>query len=394
MKPAAAGWSPAYRTPPTLVLMPQTRTDPEVEALLERLTDALSGGDPVLLTDVEPARVAEHSEVALVLGTSGSSTGAPRPVGLSAAALRASARGTEDRLDGPGQWLLTLPPQHVAGIQVLTRSVMAGTTPVRTPPGSFQPDALAEAIAQLRTDVPRYVSLVPTQLVRSLRSETAVAALRSCAAVLVGGAATPTAVLARARECGIAVVTTYGMTETCGGCVYDGVPLPGAQVRLGEAGRVLLTGPMLAEGYLDHGPQPFTEIEGTRWLRTGDTGTVTDGVLTLAGRIDDVIVTGGVNVHPVVVEQELARVAEVAEVCVVGVPDAEWGELLTAMVVPAAGAEVRLELLRARTGNGPNAPRAVVTVPALPVRGPGKPDRRAAAELAAARLARGAGQQL
>ena len=314
-------------------------------------------------------------------------------MGLSAAALRASARGTEDRLHGPGQWLLTLPPQHVAGIQVLARSVLAGTIPVCTDPGPFRPGALAEAIAQMRSDVPRYVSLVPTQLVRALRSESAVEALRSCAAVLVGGAATPTAVLTSARERGIAVVTTYGMTETCGGCVYDGVPLPGAQVRLGEAGRVLLAGPMLAEGYLDHGPQPFTQIEGTRWLRTGDAGTLTDGVLTLAGLLDDVVVTGGVNVHPVAVEQELTRLAEVAEVCVVGVPDAEWGELLTAVVVPAAGQAVPLERLRAATGNGPRAPRAVVTVASLPLRGPGKTDRHAVTELAAAQLAQGGGQR-
>ena len=183
------------------------------------------------------------------------------------------------------------------------------------------------------------------------------------------------------------------MTETCGGCVYDGVPLAGAQVRLGTGGRVLLAGPMLAEGYLDDGPQPFTEVDGTRWLRTGDAGTVTGGVLTLAGRIDDVIVTGGVNVHPAAVEQRLAGLAEVAEVCVVGVPDPEWGELLTAVVVPVAGRAVRLERLRTEAGGGPSAPRAVVTVGSLPLRGPGKTDRRAVAELAAERLARGDGQR-
>ncbi|WP_147918649.1 AMP-binding protein [Ruania zhangjianzhongii] len=373
--------------------MPQTRVEPEFETLLQGLERALGGGPPVLLAQVDPARLAEHPEVALVLATSGSSTGQGRPVGLSAAALRASARGTEERLAGPGQWLLTLPPQHVAGIQVLARSVLAGTTPVRTAPGAFRPEALAETIAEMRTDVPRYVSLVPTQLVRVVRSETALAALRSCAAVLVGGAATATAVLTRARESGVRVVTTYGMTETCGGCVYDGVPLPGAQVRLGGSGRVLLAGPILAEGYLDGGPQPFTEIDDTRWLRTGDAGILSDGVLTLAGRIDDVIVTGGVNVHPAAVEQELADLAAVAEVCVVGVPDPEWGELLTAVVVPAAGREVSLELLRARTGGGPSAPRAAVTVAELPLRGPGKTDRRAVAELAASQLARGRGQR-
>ena len=373
--------------------MPQTRSEAEFETLLHRLDVALHGGAPVLLAELTPARLAEHPEVALVLATSGSSTGQGRPVGLTAAALRASARGTEERLHGPGQWLLTLPPQHVAGTQVLVRSVLAGTTPIRTRPGPFRPEDLAEAIARMRTDVPRYVSLVPTQLVRAMRSEAALAALRHCAAVLVGGAATPTAVLTHARECGVPVVTTYGMTETSGGCVYDGVPLPGAQVRLGEGDRVLLAGPMLAVGYLDGGPQPFTEIEGTRWLCTGDAGTLADGVLTLAGRIDEVIVTGGVNVHPGAVEQELAGLDSVAEVCVVGVPDPEWGELLTAVVVPAAGQDVPLAVLRDRVGGGPSAPRAAVSVASLPLRGPGKTDRRAAAELAASELARGGGQR-
>src|SRR5699024_12661770 len=124
-------------------------------------------------------------------------------------------------------------------------------------------------LTRMRTDVPRYVSLVPTQLVRVLRSEQAVQALRTCAAVLVGGAATSTAVLTQARQAGVRVVTTYGMTETCGGCVYDGVPLPGARVRIGPGGRVLLAGPMLAGGYLGDGPPPVVEEAGRRWLAPG-----------------------------------------------------------------------------------------------------------------------------
>lgn len=373
--------------------MPQTRAEPEFETLLADLTTALHGGPPVVLGPVPPEQLEAAADLALVLTTSGSSSGQGRPVGLTAAALRASASATAERLDGPGQWLLTLPAHHVAGVQVLSRSVLAGTVPVRTPPGPFRPEVLAGTITRMRTDVPRYVSLVPTQLVRVLRSEQAVQALRSCAAVLVGGAATSTAVLTQARQAGIRVVTTYGMTETCGGCVYDGVPLPGARVRIGPGGRVLLAGPMLAVGYLDDGPQPFVEEAGRRWLATGDAGSLTDGVLTVTGRIDEVIVTGGVKVHPAAVEAALAGAPEVAEVCVVGVPDAEWGELVTAVVVPAAGATAALPALRERAGGGPHAPRALVTLPELPVRGPGKTDRRRAAELAAAALAEGHGQR-
>src|SRR5699024_11234044 len=160
---------------------------------------------------------------------------------------------TADRLAGPGQCLLTLPAHHVAGVQVLCRSVLAGTVPVRTPPGPFRPEVLAGTITRMRTDVPRYVSLVPTQLVRALRSEQAVEALRSCAAVLVGGAATSTAVLAQARQVGIRVVTTYGMTETCGGCVYGGGPVPGAQGRLAAGGGGRVAGPGVGGGWVAGG---------------------------------------------------------------------------------------------------------------------------------------------
>src|SRR5690625_814130 len=373
--------------------MPQTRAEPEFQTLLADLSTAPPGGPPVVLGPVPPEQLEATADLALVLTTSGSSSGQGRPVGLTAAALRASASATAERLDGPGQWLLTLPAHHVAGVQVLCRSVLAGTVLVRTPPGPFRPEVLAGTITRMRTDVPRYVSLVPTQLVRALRSEQAVEALRSCAAVLVGGAATSTAVLAQARQVGIRVVTTYGMTETCGGCVYDGVPLPGAQVRIGADGRVLLAGPMLAVGYLDDGPQPFLEESGQRWLVTGDAGSLADGVLTVTGRIDEVIVTGGVKVHPAAVESALAGAAEVAEVCVVGVPDPEWGELVTAVVVPAPGASTSLLALRERAGGGAHAPRALVTLPALPVRGPGKTDRRRAAKLAGEALAEGRGQR-
>src|SRR5690625_1194175 len=373
--------------------MPQTRSGSEFETLLADLTTALHGGPPVVLGPVQAEQLEAAADLALVLTTSGSSSGQGRPVGLTAAALRASARATAERLDGPGQWLLTLPAHHVAGVQVLSRSVLAGTVPVRTPPGPFRPEVLAGTITRMRTDVPRYVSLVPTQLVRVLRSEQAVQALRTCAAVLVGGAATSTAVLTQARQAGVRVVTTYGMTETCGGCVYDGVPLAGARVRIGPGGRVLLAGPMLAVGYLDDGPQPFVGEAGRRWVATGDAGSLTDGVLTGTGRIDEVIVTGGVKVHPAAVEAALAGAPEVAEVCVVGVPDAEWGELVTAVVVPTAGATASLPALRERAGGGPHAPRALVNLPELPVRGPGKTDRRRVAELAAAALAEGHGQR-
>ena len=319
--------------------------------------------------------------VALVLRTSGSSTGVGRPVALSAQALLASADATHERLSGPGRWVLALPPVHVAGVQVLVRSVRAGLPPVLVPPGPFDPAALAHALHTAPDDAPLYLSLVPTQLHRILQAGgPALAALGRCAAVLLGGAATAAGDLTRARGAGVPVVTTYGMTETSGGCVYDGEPLRDVRVRIDE-GRVLLGGPVLAEGYLDDGPRPFFDDADGRWFATADAGELdAGGRLQILGRIDDVIVTGGVNVHPAHVERLLEPV--VGEVIVVGVPDPEWGSVLTAVVTT----ECSLTELRDAVGHGPDAPRAVVVVDELPTRGPGKPDRRAALALALARF--------
>ncbi|WP_217632336.1 AMP-binding protein [Ruania alba] len=373
---------------------------PAVPSLLPRLQEALAGGPPLLVGPAAErvrAQALDHPGLALVLGTSGSTSGTSRAVALSAAALRASAAATHERLSGPGQWLLTLPPDHVAGVQVLVRSLEAGTEPELTPEGPFNPAELAAAITRMRTDVPRYVSLVPTQLVRVLDSNAsgALAALRTCAAVLVGGAATPAPLLERARQAGISVVTTYGMTETCGGCVYDGVPLQGVTVRLAASGRIEISGPVLAEAYLqapghDAGAagaatSELVTEEGRRWLRTTDSGSWADDRLVVHGRLDDVLVTGGVNVHPHEVERRLSEAAGLQECVVVGVPDPTWGELVTAVVVGRS----TLAALRTEAGGGPYAPRALVRVAALPHRGPGKVDRRAAGDLAARAVADG-----
>ncbi|AEE45057.1 o-succinylbenzoate--CoA ligase [Cellulomonas fimi] len=324
-------------------------------------------------------------DVAVVVRTSGS-TGEPRGVLLTAAALRASAAATGRRLGGPGRWLLALPAHHVAGLQVLVRSVLAGTTPTVLPDGPFRAATFRDAVAAMPGGR-RYTSLVPTQLVRVLDDPDATAALGTFDAVLLGGAATPPDLRERARDAGVRVVTTYGMTETCGGCVYDGMPLDGVRVALDEQGRVLLAGPVLAAGYLgrpDLDAQAFAGTGDARVLRTSDLGRVDDGVLTVLGRLDDVLVTGGAKVAPAAVEAVLSGLDEVAEVCVVGVPDDEWGQAVVAVVVPRGGRGPSLERVRstvaARLGAA-HAPRRVVVVPALPLRGPGKVDRAAVARL-------------
>lgn len=329
--------------------------------------------------------------VAVVLRTSGS-TGTPRDVLLSAAALRASGEATLRRIGGPGAWLLVLPPDHVAGLQVLARAAMAGTAAHVAPSGPFRPAAFAAAAAALPASGRRYTSIVPTQLVRLLDDEAGRAALRRFDAVLLGGSGIPPALLEEAAAAGVPVVTTYGMTETCGGCVYDGVPLDGVRARLADDGRVLLAGPVLAEGYLDRPELDaatfVVDDAGTRWLRTSDLGRFdAAGRLVILGRADDVIITGGVNVSPAPVEELLAGLPTVREACVVGVPDDEWGQAVVALLVvgpagPPSLAEVRA-LVTGRLGAAA-APRRLVVVDALPTRGPGKPDRRAATALAAA----------
>ena len=365
----------------------------QVRDALER---ALSGAGPAVAphpADGAPADLPElragdlPDGLALVVGTSGS-TGTPKRALLTASALRASARATHDRVGGPGQWLLAMPAHHIAGLQVLLRSVVAGTEPraVDTSAG-FTVDAFAAATASLDATVARhYTALVPTQLVRLLQDPRGRAALQRYDAVLLGGAAAPSALLAAAEAAAVRVLTTYGMSETAGGCVYDGEPLACSRVRIEADGRILLGGDTLAAGYLgraDLTDAVFSrDADGRRWFRTDDQGSMSaDGRLVVTGRVDDVINTGGVKVAPRQVEEALlSHVPGVSEAVVVGTPDPEWGEAVGAVVVLADGRE-DLAVGDVRTAlrdvlPGPALPRQIVPVAAIPVRGPGKPDRQ------------------
>ncbi|GAB2699067.1 o-succinylbenzoate--CoA ligase [Thalassiella azotivora] len=364
------------------------------------LAAALDGTGPALLPvpDGEPgdtlraaARLDDpvDDDVVLLLPTSGS-TGTPKVVELTAAALLASAEATAQRVGGHGQWLLALPLTHVAGWQVLVRGVLAGTEPlVLDPRAPFAAADLAAATTRMRDDVPRLTSLVPTQLSRVLADDAATQALASFAAVLVGGAATPATLLDRARARGVRVVTTYGMTETSGGCVYDGVPLDGVLVRTADD-RVLLGGPVLARGYRDPAAtrEAFTtDGQGARWFRTSDRGALDGGRLRVLGRLDDVLVSGGANVHPAAVEAVVSGLDGVEAVVVVGVPDPTWGQAVVALV--QGGRQPSPDAVRRAVTQAlgrEHAPRHVLAVERVPLLGIGKPDRRAAARVAAAHL--------
>jgi O-succinylbenzoic acid--CoA ligase len=289
---------------------------------------------------------------------------------LSRAAMRASATATEARLGGPGQWLLNLPATYVAGVQVLFRSVLAGMTPVFLDEHvGFVP--ATEAMHASR----RYVSLVPTQLTRMLGVPREVEALRSFDTVLVGGAAVESSLRRRAADAGVRVVATYGMSETCGGCVYDGMPLDGVAVAVGRDGRVRIAGPVLFDGY--DGRRDLTaEVMQDRWFLTSDLGRLDDdGRLEVLGRIDDVIVSGGVKVPA-------AAVARMA--------DREWGRRVVAVVVSQDGVAARnvppLDDLRnwvSQVHPRPWAPRRLVRVEAIPLLPNGKVDRLALERIAA-----------
>lgn len=382
-------------------------TDPAAAAeVLAELRRSLDGSGPALAplptgadhapgTRPHPAGQVSD-DVALVVRTSGSS-GSPREVLLGRAGLVASATATHLRLGGPGRWLLALPLTHVAGLQVLVRSVLAGTDPLVVA-ASAGPAELARAVAGHRsTTTPLYASLVPTQLHRVLAGiapggtlPSELAPLRHLDAILVGGAAASGALLDRARDLGLRVVTTYGMTETSGGCVYDGLPLDGVTVDA-QDGAVRISGPVLALGYRDGHDDAFeVDDAGLRWFRTQDVGVLDAGRLRVTGRRDDVVVTGGEKVPPAAVEEVVAALPGVAQVCVVGLPDAEWGHLLAAVVVaergPGAPAVPSLERIRvevSRTLWPAAAPRRLLLVDALPERGPGKVDRAEVARRAA-----------
>jgi O-succinylbenzoic acid--CoA ligase len=311
-------------------------------------------------------------------------------VQLSAGALAASAAAAQSRLGGPGRWLLALPVQHIAGLQVLVRAALAGSQPaVLDLRGGFDPATFVAAAQQLaREAVGRcYTALVPTQLARLLDADPD--SLTRFDAVLLGGAAAPDRLLQRAQAAGVRVVTSYGMTETAGGCVYDGWPLDGTRVRVDGEGSLELAGPMLATGYLD-APEDTAAAFRDGWFRTSDLGRLDEqGRLQVLGRADDVVVTGGLNVAPAEVEAVLTGLPGVAAACVVGLPDPEWGERVTAVVVPADPERPpdadALRVAARRLLTPSQAPKEIVLFDALPLRGVGKLDRSAVRAMLALR---------
>ena len=370
-----------------MLLRPLPAGDPE---LVRALRQALEGGPALAplpaetpaadaaLAMLRPDEPLEHRDTALIVATSGS-TGTPKGVELSAAAIRAGVEATHKALGGPGNWVLALPAHYVAGIMVIARTLVAGTSLGHTDPRLTD-------LTEPAGDEPTYLSLVPTQLHRALASPALTETLRAHAAILLGGAAAPQPLLERAAEAGIRVVTSYGMSETCGGCVYDGVPLPGLRVELlGERQRIALSGPMLFSGYRLRPDLTAEALRDGRLLTNdrGEWGPFDSSLrsslrdregkrLQVLGRLDDVVISGGVNVDLAAVERELHR--HWPQAAAIGVPDETWGQL-----VVVAGTDLPdLATLRNTldTLEAAARPRGLMRLDVLPATSSGKVDRQ------------------
>jgi O-succinylbenzoic acid--CoA ligase len=355
------------------------------------LAEALHGGPtiaPLPDSDVERAAAVDMLQVdepvrepdaGVVLATSGS-TGRPKGAVLSRTAVRAAAEAAHARLGGPGDWALALPPYYVAGLMVMARVITADT---------FIHDVGTD-LAQLpsATDTMRgrrYLALVPTQLDRALTQPHLTEALRALDAVLVGGSALDPSLRSRAEQAQIKIVASYGMTETCGGCIYDGLPLDGVSVFVeAQTQRIRISSAMIFSGYRLRPDLTNTTLSnGT--LITRDRGEWTgDGRLQVLGRVDDEVISGGINVDLAELERACKSWSGSAgaELAVVAVPDLRWGHKIVAVTDgPGSAAGLRAHL--AGTVPSHAVPRELVHVGALPKTAAGKIDRvRLVADLA------------
>ena len=296
-----------------------------------------------------------RSDISLVVATSGS-TGAPKEIGVTSAALLASAHASNKYLGAStgDTWSLLLPLTHIAGINVLVRSIELETDPIdlRNHGGTY-PDA-------------DFTAIVPTQLFNALNDDTNLLThLKSAKAVLVGGAALSEDLRSQAIASGINIITTYGMTETCGGCIYNGEALDGVSFELTENQRIKISGPVLADVLTEGG-----------WYLTQDIGTIVDGKLKIIGRADDVIVSGGENISLSAIESELNKKFPQLLVAAFSTSDSKWGQVLH-VAVQTQDENVKPQISQALVSAMGNhaKPKSVILLDKLPEIGVGKVDR-------------------
>ena len=363
------------------------------QQVLVALTDALHNNGPaVLVRDARAARMVAAGEepltvapdgTALLIQTSGTS-GKPKTVALSAAALKASAASAHARLGGPGQWLLALPLTYIAGMSVLVRSIESETEPVFMPSGPFDARTFLSSVEEM-TGSRKYTALVPVQLARVLdeaeESEHAAQLLQSLDAILIGGQALEPELKERATQLRAKIVTTYGSSETAGGCVYDGVPLDGVALEIAEgSGEILISAPQLATEYVgdaERTAKTFQKRNEVLWYHTGDAGILENGVLTVLGRLDRVITSGGLKIDLDAVEAVVRGIAGCSQAMVIHIPDSEWG-VRPAVVIPSRDEDPELAALVydeivAELGRVA-APKSVCFIDEIPRLTSGKPD--------------------
>ncbi|MET3769414.1 O-succinylbenzoic acid--CoA ligase [Marisediminicola sp. UYEF4] len=327
--------------------------------------------------------------IAVVVQTSGSS-GTAKRVELSSNALLASAAASSAALGGPGQWLLALPVHYIAGINVLVRSIAAQTEPVILPPGHFDAGELLAAAATMDPATRHFTSVVPAQLARLLDvagddaagDAAALASLRSFDRILVGGQSVPSELIERADALGVRVTRTYGSSETAGGCVYDGVPIGTTELRIRQ-GEIEIGGPMLADGYLGdpaRTERSFVMSDGARWYRTGDAGRLDDGVLTVTGRLDRVVISGGVKVSLDELERVVRRMPGLGDAVAVPAESARWGEVPVIVTTSPVDLSVLRGEVAAALGREA-APDRIVVLDSIPLLPTGKPDLVALREI-------------
>ncbi len=355
------GRSRYHRAVPGLRLVPPG-------GVLAALQQALDGGEPFaplpepgpererLVAALRPDQPVTEDHAAVVVATSGS-TGDPRGVVLSRPALVTAANLAHNRLGGPGVWVCALPQHHVAGLMVLVRSLVAGRQPILVSPR-------LTGLATLQLSRPAYLSLVPAQLYRALRDPDTRAALGRFDAVLVGGAATSQDEVEAARRAQIRVVTTYGASETCGGVVYDGLPLDQVTVKVLETDQITITTPTLCSGYrLD--PARTRSILAGKTFLTSDRGSWVDGRLVVRGRVDDVVISGGVNVDLAALQRLVDAEYGAEQVVVAAIPDPRWGQRVVAVSVAEVNLPQLVRRLRPQVARAaePTELRQVAEVP-------------------------------
>jgi O-succinylbenzoic acid--CoA ligase len=329
--------------------------------LMARIAKALVSDGPALSL-IPSSMETVPARTALVVTTTGSS-GVAKEIQLSAGALLTSAKSSNKFLNAEfgSTWSLLLPLNHIAGINVLIRSLELGTTPT---------NLIGYEGKYPKVD---FTSVVPTQLYRALHGDTNLLEhLQSARAVLVGGAALTTALRSEAEAAGIEVIETYGSTETSGGCIYDGVPLEGVEIAIGEAGRIALKGKNIA----------YQLVDGDGWYYTSDFGQIVDGKLIIRGRVDDVVITGGENISLTSIERVVAQTLPQIQAAAFAVADPEWGHAIHLAVVGAdSSIETQIQnALESEIGSAGKI-KGFHYLSELPLIGIGKVDRAALGRL-------------